>query len=222
MKQIQLEVEGALVPVEIDRVIIAGFTGRNREAVQHHIRELEAHGVPAPATVPAFYDVPAGQLSTASSIDVNSDSVSGEAEAVLIFPGDDLESALVTVGSDLTDRVMERESILRAKQFPKPIGRRAWRMRDIVDAWDDLRLTSWTEAGSDRRYQQGTLASLLKPQDVIAAMPADLRSHLANSAIFLGTIPLCEPKFAFVDYFRCELSRDGDALFCEYTVSRPA
>ena len=36
--------------VEPDAVIVAGYTGRDRELVQHHIDELAAIGIPPPAT----------------------------------------------------------------------------------------------------------------------------------------------------------------------------
>jgi len=43
-------------------LVIAGWTGRDPAAVQHHIDELAALGVPAPSTVPLFYRVAGQQL----------------------------------------------------------------------------------------------------------------------------------------------------------------
>ncbi|MEO9527100.1 MAG: DUF2848 family protein, partial [Roseibium sp.] len=38
-----------------DRLIVAGWTGRDRAAVDHHIEELAAIGVPTPSSVPLYY-----------------------------------------------------------------------------------------------------------------------------------------------------------------------
>ena len=45
------DVEGREVGVEVTSVVIAGWTGRNKEAVQHHIDELVAIGVAPPSTM---------------------------------------------------------------------------------------------------------------------------------------------------------------------------
>src|SRR5205809_633618 len=78
----------------IDTLIIAGWTGRNREAVEHHIAELEAIGVKRPRTVPCFYRVGANLLTTAAAIDVVGPDSSGEVEFVLVSLSDDLYVAV--------------------------------------------------------------------------------------------------------------------------------
>src|SRR5881394_2062106 len=70
--------------VAIERTIIAGWTGRNPEAVEKHIKELEALGVKRPATTPIFYRVAAAQLTTDSAIEVLGTQSSGEVEFVLL------------------------------------------------------------------------------------------------------------------------------------------
>lgn len=44
----------ATLNVEIDHLVIAGWTGRDREAILHHIRELAELGVPQPSAIPCF------------------------------------------------------------------------------------------------------------------------------------------------------------------------
>ena len=44
------DVEGREVGVEVTSLVIAGWTGRNKEAVQHHIDELAAIGVAPPSS----------------------------------------------------------------------------------------------------------------------------------------------------------------------------
>ncbi len=60
---------GAL-DVEIDHLVIAGWTGRDREAILHHIRELAELGVPQPSAIPLFYRVAVNQLSQNDCIEV--------------------------------------------------------------------------------------------------------------------------------------------------------
>ena len=87
--------------LRVESLIIAGWTGRDQAAVEHHIRELEAIGVKRPATAPIFYRVSADRLTTASSIQVLGERSSGEVEFVLLqWEG----KFLVGAGSDHTDR----------------------------------------------------------------------------------------------------------------------
>ena len=65
-------------PTEIKHLVIAGWTGRNVEALEKHIRELEALGVKRPKSTPIFYRVAASLLTTGSSIEVLGEHSSGE------------------------------------------------------------------------------------------------------------------------------------------------
>lgn len=216
---LQLQLAGEGVQFEVRRLIAAGYTGRNQAAVQQHIHELELQGVPPPAGVPSFYRIEPALVSSDAMIELETSTASGEAEAVMLFPSADIQDALVAVGSDITDRVLERRSVVESKQLPKPISREIWRWRDVRNAWDELELASYVTEQQDRCYQRGTLASLLPPAEVIARLPADVRSDLTGTVLFLGTIPLCEPDFRFSDYFACELRvPDGEALRCAYRV----
>ncbi len=44
------------------RLVVAGWTGRDPAAIEHHIAELEAIGVPRPSSVPLYYRVGANLL----------------------------------------------------------------------------------------------------------------------------------------------------------------
>src|SRR5882757_10314554 len=80
--------EGAGAPraatITITQAVIAGWTGRNAEAVEKHIKELEVLGVKRPATTPIFYRVGAARLTTDASIEVLGETSSGEVEFVLL------------------------------------------------------------------------------------------------------------------------------------------
>jgi Protein of unknown function (DUF2848) len=45
--------------------VIAGWTGRNAQAIEHHIEELAALGIARPSQVPLYYRASAALLTTA-------------------------------------------------------------------------------------------------------------------------------------------------------------
>jgi hypothetical protein len=172
-----LTLDGRATEVAVDTVIVAGWTGRDRPALEQHIAELEALGVPRPSTVPVFYRVSASRLTTAAVIESPAGS-SGEVEAVLLRH----EGRLwVGVGSDHTDREVEQYSVAVSKQLcDKPIATELWRYEDVAPHWDRLELRSWIDG--DVLYQEGTLAGLLHPDELL---------RLADPAVDEGTLIFC-------------------------------
>jgi len=152
---------GGIVPserkldvAEIDSLVIAGWTGRNVEALEAHIKELEAIGVKRPKSVPIFYRVAYSLLTTASAIEVMADKSSGEVEFVLYALNDGL---WLGVGSDHTDRKAETVGVTLSKQLcAKPVGATLWRYDEVKPHWDKLKLRSTVPDGGKRRlYQEG-------------------------------------------------------------------
>ncbi len=173
------------VDVPVDTLIVAGWAGRDLDAVEHHIAELAALGVRRPSSTPCFYRLAPALLSQGEAIDVVGQTSSGEAECVLLRHGDEL---LVSVGSDHTDREVEAYGVTVSKQVcAKPVAREAWRFADVAAHWDRLALRSWvTQQGERRLYQDGTVASLLSPQTLMAKLgPHGLP---AGAAMFCGTL----------------------------------
>ena len=72
------------VGVEIDSLIIAGWAGRNAAAIEHHIEELAALGIPRPSTTPLYYRVAAQTVTQSSRLVVLGPDSSGEVEPVLV------------------------------------------------------------------------------------------------------------------------------------------
>lgn len=132
----------------------------------HHIRELEALGVPAPGAVPLFYRVAAQQLTQSFELEVVGEQSSGEAEPFIFFTQGEW---WVSLASDHTDRQLETVSVALSKQVcVKPVANTAWRMSEVLEHWDSLQLTSQIkENGEWVNYQQGTLAALLPPSELI-------------------------------------------------------
>ena len=173
------------VDVPVDTLIVAGWAGRDLDAVEHHIAELAALGVRRPSSTPCFYRLAPALLSQGEAIDVVGQTSSGEAECVLLRHGDEL---LVSVGSDHTDREVEAYGVTVSKQVcAKPVAREAWRFADVAAHWDRLALRSWvTQHGARRLYQDGTVAGLLSPQTLMAKLgPHGLP---AGAAMFCGTL----------------------------------
>lgn len=176
------------VEVEIDAVVIGGWTGRDQAAVQHHIDELAEIGVPAPSTTPLYYRVSADLLTQAPFIQTVGDGGSGEVEAVLVGTS---AGILVAVGSDHTDRKAEAYSVALSKQMcVKPISRRAWRLEDVISGWDDIQLQSAQERdGATVEYQNGALSACRRPEDIVERYTGD-GALAVGTALFLGTIPV--------------------------------
>ncbi|MGF1608425.1 MAG: DUF2848 domain-containing protein [Kiloniellales bacterium] len=152
--------------VRPDYAVIAGWTGRDRAAMEHHIAELEALGVKRPKATPTFYRVAASRLTTAPRIEATGETSSGEVEFVLIQIGGEL---WIGLGSDHTDRKVETYSVTVSKQMcDKPLAPRVWRYRDLAGHWDELELRSWiTENGAEVAYQEGSVAAMLAPETLI-------------------------------------------------------
>jgi len=81
-------------------MVVAGWAGRNRVAIEHHIAELAAIGVARPSRVPLFYRVAAHMLSQADSLEVVGPHTSGEVEPLLFVHAGEL---FISVTSDHTD-----------------------------------------------------------------------------------------------------------------------
>jgi uncharacterized protein DUF2848 len=180
-------VDGVERALRVERLIIAGWTGRDRAAVDHHIAELAAIGVKAPRAVPCFYRVGASLLTTATAIDVAGTDSSGEVEFVLVATP---EGPCVGVGSDHTDRKVEAYGVTVSKQMcPKPVGPELWRLADVVDHWDRLELRSHVvRSGRRSLYQEGPVSKMLAPADLIARMPESPGALPQGTAMFCGTL----------------------------------
>ncbi len=180
-------VEGAPRRIEITTLIIAGWTGRDKTAVEHHIAELAAIGVKPPRVVPCFYRVGTNLLTTASEIEVVGEDSSGEVEFVLVSARD---AMYVGVGSDHTDRKVEAYGVTVSKQMcPKLIGGELWPFAEVEEHWDRLLLRSHvTRKGRRQLYQEGAVSKMLSPRDLLARL-ADSGGKLSpGTAMFCGTL----------------------------------
>ena len=179
----QFQTAAGVLTATPDSLIVAGWTGRNRAAVDHHIEELAALGVPAPSAVPLYYRCAPSLLTQAASIQVLGADTSGEAEPFLIKEQDTI---WIGLASDHTDRVLEAHSVAASKQIcAKPVAETLWLLEEVANHLDELLLQSWIEEdGSWTAYQSGTLASILPLNQL--AEDANLEN---GTALLCGTLP---------------------------------
>ncbi len=171
------------IGIEIRSLIIAGWAGRDAAAIEHHIEELAAIGVPRPSTTPLYYRVAAQTLSQSSELAVLGPDSSGEVEPVVVALADGL---WIGIGSDHTDRKAEASGIALSKQLcGKPVGTELWSYADIEGHWDQLILRSWATINGERvLYQDSPVSTLRTPRDLI-------RKHTGSDTLPAGTLMFC-------------------------------
>lgn len=193
-----LDDEGRPVRLDPDVFVIAGYTGRDRAAVQQHIDELAHEGIAPPSEVPAWFTMPVENLTTSPSVVVPSAHTSGEVEPVLIGTGDAL---YLGVGSDHTARDVEREDVARSKRIcPKPIGRTLARIGALDASLDAIGLESSIDGVP---YQHGTFAQIMPLATLLEAFLA--RTNANRFVLFCGTVPLLGGAFRFGRRFTARL-----------------
>lgn len=209
---------GDAVVVRAERLVIAGYTARDEASVREHIDELAAIGVPPPPTVPMFYHLDPELLTTDDVVDVGGDLTSGEVEPVLVRAGG---RWYLGVGSDHTDRDLEREDIGAAKAAcPKPLGDVVVPLSgDLAAGAYDAR---WDQAHTrcevdDTLYQDGPVAALRQPSDLLPRLAAELASRgedpeAGDLVVFTGTLPLVGGEFRAGRSWQLELALGGPTV----------
>src|SRR3954451_21924362 len=123
-----------------EALIVAGWTGRDEAALNHHIEELAAIGVPRPSSVPVFYRNAATNVVQTDKLEVLGPDTSGEVEPVIVALADGL---WIGLGSDHTDRKAETMGIALSKQLcGKVMGSELWKFADIAPHWDSIIIRS--------------------------------------------------------------------------------
>lgn len=181
--------DGAASPLSltIRRFIVAGWTGRDRAALEKHIRELEELGVKPPASTPVYYRNSCSRLTQAEAIECLGADSSGEVEFMLVEAGG---QRYLGVGSDHTDRLVETWGVAVSKQAcDKPVGRELWLLDDVLPHWDRLTLRAWAVIDGARvLYQEGAVTAMLPPEQIRAGYD-DVAGLAEGSVMFCGTLP---------------------------------
>lgn len=168
----------------IRHAVIAGWTGRDKAALEKHIVELEELGVARPASTPIYYRVAAARFTTAEEIECTGPDSSGEVEFMILQSGG---RRWLGVGSDHTDRKVETYGITVSKQMcDKPVAAALWALDEVLPHWDSLLIRSYAVIDGDRvLYQQGSVAAMLPPQEIIAGYGPGFTD---GTAMFCGTL----------------------------------
>lgn len=171
----------------IDRLVVAGWVGKDRTALQKHIDELAALGVTPPGRTPTYMNLSPALLTSRPEIGVVGPNSSGEVEAVVVVARDGRR--YLTVGSDHTDRHFEQYGIPESKQMcAKPLADAAWPLDEVRDHLAEVTLRSWmTEGGRRRLYQEGTLAANRDIFELLAGMPPECAADGDSFCLFCGT-----------------------------------
>ena len=189
-----------------DSLICGGYSGRHQEAINRHVEELRAHGLEAPRQTPIFCKISTHQARTEETVEVLTGHTSGEVEFVLLCEAG--APRWVTVGSDHTDRDMERHSIAAAKQmYPKIVAATVWPLAEVLPHWDALILRSWVYIDGIRQpYQEDTLQAMLAPADLLAAAARAYGAPaLQQAVVFSGTLATLGGEILCGERFEIEL-----------------
>ena len=172
--------------VTINNVVIAGWTGRNVEAMEAHIKELEELGISRPSKTPTYYRCTVDQLTQDEDFQVIGTDSSGEIEFLIVSLDD---GHWVGLGSDHTDRVVEATDVTVSKQMcAKPIARTLWRYADVEDHWDELMLKSTIIVnGKEEAYQEGPVTTMRDPKELIS-LYTDGGELAPGTLMFCGTL----------------------------------
>ena len=198
-------------------LVIAGWTGRNQEAMEAHISELEELGIPRPKRTPEYYRNSVGLLTTSDEIQVLGEDSSGEIEFVMYFDGDDI---FVGLGSDHTDRNLEKTSVTVSKQVcPKPVSTEVWKYSEVAGHWDKLILRSHVTVEGERSiYQEGPVTTMKDPMELIAGYEA-IGGARDGLVMYCGTLAV-QGGIRPAERFEAELLDPvlGRSIKCQYGI----
>jgi hypothetical protein len=196
--------------------VVAGYTGRDAAAVQHHIDELAAIGVAPPPEVPMFYTVDAATVSSLPALATAGTQTSGEIEPLYIRHDG---RYYLGVASDHTDRALETIDIAESKRAcPKPAASVVVPVADLAAfSLDYARARSWVDGVL---YQEGTLSSLRTPADVVARYLERTDLGDRDFVCLGGTLPLLDGGFVYGSQWLIELTlSDGTVIDHTYTIT---
>jgi hypothetical protein len=202
-----LEERGKSRPLvfHFQRMVNAGYVGRNQDEVRRHIEELARKGIPGPKTTPTLYPVITRALVTDEAIEVYGNETCGEVEYVLLVENE--KNVYVGLGSDHSDRHLEETDIPRCKQIcPNVMSSAVWSLSEVQDHWDELEIESKMMMGEGEvLYQQGPLAALLDPPALMDFVRSKIPSPLDGTVIFSGTLGSLTGGFVYGERFMAQL-----------------
>lgn len=216
--------DGARVHVPVRVVLNAGYAGRAQDIVAAHIAELAALGVSAPSSTPVVYPLAPYLALQTTEIGAAHGHTSGEAEWALIVAGHTERDILITTASDHTDRDLEVHGVGWSKNAGSDVlAGSAWRLVDIADHFDRIRLTASVRSGEAEPIviQDSTLDALLTPSYWLQRLEAQ-GLKTPGTVLLSGTIPMRAGVDQFADRWQVRLSDPitGLDIECGYDIRR--
>lgn len=208
---------------DVRKMINGGLSSRNQEAAQKHLDEIRREGINIKVgKTPIFFPKLPDRITTSNIVEVLVGSrTCGEAEPVLLF---DKDNMYVAVGSDHSDRELEKHDLVVSKQMcPNVISKKVWRYEDIKGHWDDIILRGWVVEADGKRqlYQEGKLGAFMTVEDFLNKTIEHVEEDLTGMVIFVGTVPTLGGKLIYTPGFEAELvdEHTGRTLTCAYTIA---
>lgn len=200
-----------------ERVYNLGSATVEASSAVAHQKEVADVGVQIAFDIPAprVYPMSPSSVTTDTMIGAHHDRTSGEAEIVLLVDDDEL---FVGIGSDHTDRELERLSIIWSKQYsPSVLGRRVWRWRDLERHWDDLVVESAVDGAP---YQSSKASVFLRPSTILERLSERVVQLPSSYMVYCGTYTSIENTIRFGRRWSATLrnTSDGGQLTVTYRV----
>ncbi|MFT8244838.1 DUF2848 family protein [Roseomonas sp. BN140053] len=186
----------------VRRMYNLGSATRESGSAVAHQEEVAKEGVFVALDVPAPRIYPIGHhaLITGEEVFVHCPRTSGEVEIVIHVA----DQVYVGVGSDHTDRELEKSSIPWSKQAcVNVLAPVLWPLAEMRDRWDSCVLRSWVDG---RAYQDVGVKIFLHPDDVLRI----LRERVAelperDFTVFCGTFVSLSKELGYGKRWEFEL-----------------
>jgi 4-hydroxyphenylacetate 3-monooxygenase len=204
--EITVQVDGADARFPVARMYNLGSAMRRAETAVAHQEEVAKAGIHIAFDVPAprIYPIAPYALTTGDEVLVQDAETSGEVEIVIAVA----DRVYVGVGSDHSDRALERFSIPWSKQAcPNVLAPVLWPFEPMRARWDSCVLRSWVD---ERLYQEMPVAAFLHPDDVLATLRARVRDLPSRDyLVFCGTVVSLDKALGFGKRWSFELEDPG-------------
>lgn len=195
---------GSPLDLPIGQLTVAGWTGRDRAAIDHHIAELAEIGVTPPSAVPLYYRVAASLLTREDSIQTVGAGSSGEVEPLIVSAGG---RTWLGLASDHTDRELEAHSVALSKQVcAKPCAGEIWEFEPLADRLDAIEMRSWIREGGEWvHYQEGSLSAIRPLRELVDGAGLERLAEGGGAAMLCGTFGVISGGVRPAPEFRMEI-----------------
>lgn len=189
--------DGTTTPrtVLVHRSYNLGSATRDAAEAVHHQEEVAKSGVRIAFDIPAprIYPIAPWALTSATAVGVHGPRTSGEVEFLMFV--DDGGEMFIGVGSDHTDRDLERTSILWSKQAcPNILAPVLWHWSEVKDHWNRCEL--WSNLDGEP-YQRCSVAIFRDPEELVALVRDRADVPETGFMVFSGTYVSMTGDLAF-------------------------